>query len=115
MKYYKGDPQLPIYGAPNGYPVHKLIDVLQKPGIPPEHISTAQPLTVKRNAAFIVSVNSVEFKDLKADDLGSWKGTDTKRMYVLPSSAIWSCKGHFDKTRFKCSCTVPSNSTLLCS
>ena len=41
---YKDDPQLLIYGAPtSGYPVHELIDILLKPGLPPEHICTVQP------------------------------------------------------------------------
>ena len=61
-----------------------------KPDIPTEHVCTVQPLGVSQNAAFVVSVDSVEFGDLKADDLGSWKGTGTKRMYfrVMPSGAI---------------------------
>ena len=38
-------------------------------------------MTVTQNAAFIVSIDTVEFEDLKADNLRSWKGTGTKRMY----------------------------------
>jgi len=91
IEYYKDDTQLPIYGAPTaGYPVHELIDILLKPDLPPEHVCTVQPLSVTQNAAFVVSIDSVEFEDLKADDLGSWKGTGTKRMYfrVLQSGAV---------------------------
>ena len=56
----------------------------------PEHICTVQPLGVSQNALFIVDVDVVNFEDLKADDLGSWKGTGTKRMYfrVSMSGAI---------------------------
>ena len=91
VEYYKEDPQLPIYAAPtSGIPLHELIDILMKPDIPAERVCTVQPLGVTQNAAFVVSIDSVEFGDLKADDLGSWKGTGTKRMYfrVLPSGAI---------------------------
>ena len=91
IEYYKDDSQLPIYAAPtSGMPLHELIDILKKPDIPTEHVCTVQPLGVSQSAAFVVSVDSVEFGDLKADDLGSWKGTGTKRMYfqVMPSGAI---------------------------
>ena len=82
IEYYKDDPQLPIYRVPtSGYPVHELIDILLKPDLPPEHICTVQPLTVTQNAVFVFSIDRVELEDLKADDLGSWKGTGTKRIY----------------------------------
>ena len=51
----------------------------------PEHVCTVQPLGVSQNALFIVDVDVVNFADLKADDLGSWKGTGTKRMYFRVS------------------------------
>ena len=71
-------------------PLHELTDNLMKPVILTEHICTMQPLCVSQNAAFMVSVYSVEFGDLKANYLGLWKGTGTNRMYfrVLPSDAI---------------------------
>lgn len=90
-EYYRNDPQLPIYAAVGyGYPLHNLIDVLLKPDIPSEYVCTVQPLAVMENAAFVVDMDNVEFEDLKADDLGSWKGTGTKRMHfrVLPSGAV---------------------------
>ena len=91
VKYYEDDPQLPIYATPScGYPLHELIDILLKPDMPSKQICTVQPLAVAQNAAFVVSIDSVDFSDLKADDLGSWKATGTKRMYfrVLPSGAV---------------------------
>ena len=36
---------------------------------------------VSKNAAFIVDVDDVEFADLKADDLGTWKTNRTKSTY----------------------------------
>lgn len=58
--------------------------------MPPENVCTVQPLGVSQNALFIVDIDMVSFEDLKADDLGSWKGTGTKKMYfrVLSSGAI---------------------------
>ena len=91
VEYYKGDLQLPMYGTPtSGYPLHELIDILLKPDIPPEYICTVQPLTVMQNAAFVVDIDVVEFADLKANDLGSWHGTGTKKVYfrVMQSGAV---------------------------
>lgn len=91
VEYYKEDPQLPIYAQyACGYPTHELIDVLLKPDISSQHVCTVQPLSVTRNAAFVVDIDVVDFSDLKADDLGSWKGTGTKKMYFrfVASGAI---------------------------
>ena len=91
VEYYNGDSQLPIYASPScGYPVNEVVDTLLKPDIPSEHICTVQPLAVTQNAVFVVDVDSVNFEDLKADDLGSWTGTGTKKTYfhVLPSGDV---------------------------
>ena len=82
---------MPIYASPaSGYPLHLLIDILLKPNMPPKHVCTVQPLGVSQNALFIVDVDVVNYEDLKADDLGSWKGTGTKKMFFrdLLSGAI---------------------------
>ena len=46
-----------------------------------KRVCTAQPLGVAENAAFVISIDSIDFEDLKADDLGLWKGTGTKKTY----------------------------------
>ena len=50
----------------------------------------AQPLGVSQNALFVVDIDVVNFDDLKADDIGLWKGTGTKKMHfrVLSSGTI---------------------------
>ena len=55
--------------------------------MPPEHVRMVQPLGVSQNALFIVDIDVVNFKDLKADDMGSWKGTETKKMHFRISSS----------------------------
>ena len=67
-----------------------MVDTLLNPDIPSGHICTVQPLAVTQNAVFVVDIDSVNFEDLKADDLGSWAGTDTKKTYfrVLPSGDV---------------------------
>ena len=50
----------------------------------------AQPLGVSQNALFVVDIDVVNFDGLKADDMGSRKGTGIKKMHfrVLSSGAI---------------------------
>ena len=55
--------------------------------MPPEHVCMVQPLGVSQNALFIVDIDVVNFKDLKADDMESWKGTETKKMHFRVSSS----------------------------
>jgi len=91
VTYFKDDHSLPIYASlDSGYPVHMLVDALMTSSMPPERVCTVQPLGVSQNAAFVVDVDEIDFEDLKADDLGSWKGTGTKRTHfrVLSSGAI---------------------------
>ena len=88
VKYFKEDPQLPIYASPcYGYPPYMLIDILLKQNMPPEQVCSIQPLSVAENAAFVIDVDYVNFGDLKADDLGLWKGTGVKRVYFRFSSS----------------------------
>ena len=46
-----------------------------------EKVCTVQPLGVSENSAFIVDVEMVDLGDLKADELGSWHPTGTKRSF----------------------------------
>ena len=66
VEHYRGDPQLPIYATPScGYPLHELINIFLKPDMLAKHICTVQPLAVTQKTAFVVSVDSVDFRDLK--------------------------------------------------
>ena len=42
--------------------------------------TTAQPLGVVENATFLIGIDSVNYQDLKADDLGVWVPTGTKKL-----------------------------------
>ena len=90
VSYYQDDHNLPIYASLDyGYPVDRIIDVLLMSSMPLERVCTVQPLGVSQNAVFVVDIDVINFGDLKADDLGLWKGTGTKTTYfrVLPSGA----------------------------
>ena len=42
------------------------------------------------NAAFLIDIDIVEFDDIRADDLGSWKATGNKKSFfrVMSSGAV---------------------------
>ena len=77
--FYDDDPELPILSnMDHGYPVHLLIQALLSDSNP---ICQVQPMGVTRNSVFQIDLDKVGFEDLKADDLGSWTGTGTKRTH----------------------------------
>lgn len=80
--FYDNDPELPLVSRMNrGYPVHLLIQVLLSSKVDNENICQVQPLGVTKNATFQIDLDKVPFEDLKADDLGSWAATGTKRTH----------------------------------
>ena len=87
-EYYSDDPEMPIYSrATSGYHVGELVDMLMKPTMAVEKVCTVQPLGVSENATFVVDVEAIELRDLKADDLGSWHPTGTKKTYCRFTSS----------------------------
>ena len=40
-----------------------------------------QPLSVTRNTTFVDDVDDVSFRDIKADELGTWTANETKSTY----------------------------------
>ena len=78
--YYQDDCSLPIFASLQyGYPQDRIIDILLVSSVPLEQICKVQPLGVSQNAVFVVDIDVVEFRDLKADDLGLWRGTGTRK------------------------------------
>ena len=65
----------------HGYPVHLTIEELLSSDVKNNRICRVQPLSVMKNAVFQIDIDVVPFNDLKADDLGSWSATGTKRTY----------------------------------
>ena len=88
-----------------GYSVDKLAQVLLNPK--DDQVCHVQPMGVTRNASFIIDVDDVEFSDLKADDLGSWKSNGTKAtLFRLSASGAVKmksskdrCSGSYELTR----------------
>ena len=77
IRHYNSDFELPMFSSTAvSYSVDKLARVLFNPN--DSQVCHVQPMGVTRNASFIIDVDDVEFCDLKADDLGSWKSNGTK-------------------------------------
>lgn len=80
------------------------MNVLLKSDIDQQRVCTVQPLGVTENASFVVDIDTVHFDDLKADDLGVWSPTGTKRTYfrftqsgtLKISQKMGSCGGQGD-------------------
>ena len=80
--FFDGDPELPLISrSESGYPVHSIIQTLLASDVDESRVCKVQPLGVMRNAVFMIDLDEVHFSDLKADDLGSWKATGTKRTH----------------------------------
>jgi len=81
-EFLDGDPELPLISPSEaGYPVYSLIQSLLSSDIDERRVCKVQPLGVMRNAVFMIDLDEVHFNDLKADDLGSWRATGTKRTH----------------------------------
>ena len=80
--HFNDDPELPVYSHVSaGYSLPKIIDILMNGSIDEARVCKIQPLGVNCNATFIIDFDSVDIADLKADDVGSWKGIGTRRSY----------------------------------
>ena len=80
--FYDGDTELPVFSRrDHGCPVDTLIKTLLPQSLDEKRVCNVQPLGVQANASFLINLDSVPFKDIKADDLGVWKATGTKRTH----------------------------------
>ena len=89
MQYYNDDKELPIFSSTcTGFLAEEVTRILLNPNT--MKVCHVQPMGVTKNASFIVDVDDVEFADLKADDLGTWKtnGTKTTHFWIRPSGSI---------------------------
>jgi len=99
--YYQDDCSLPIFASLQcGYPQDRIIDTLL---VSSEQICKVRPLGVSQNAVFLVDIDVIEFRDLKADDLGLWRGTGTKKTHfrLLPSGSIRYAECKCDASKSK--------------
>ena len=82
LEFYDNDPELPLFSRiDHGYPVSSLIQSLLSSEVDDSRICKVQPLGVMKNAMFQIDLDKVPFEDLKADDLGSWVATGTRRTH----------------------------------
>ena len=82
VEFFQNDKQIPIYSrVTSGYPLGDLVTILLKSDLDQGKVCSVQPLSVTENASFVTDVDAVNFHNLKADDLGSWSTTGTKKSF----------------------------------
>ena len=82
IEFYQDDKEVPIYSRlTSGYPVGDIVSILLKPNLDKQKVCTVQPLCLTESASFVIDVDVINFEDLKADDLGSWNATGTRKSY----------------------------------
>lgn len=82
LEFFDNDFELPIFDKmSSGYPVHLLIKTLLSKDLDTRRVCKVKPLGVCKNTVFIIDIDEVAYSDIKADDLGSWRSTGTKRTY----------------------------------
>ena len=87
--FCQNDKQIPIYSiVTSGYPLSDLVTILLKSDLDHEKVCTMQPLSVTDNVSFVIDVHAVDFHDLKANDLGSWSTTGTKKSFLTFSNSV---------------------------
>ena len=73
---------MPVYSQIQcGYSVGDLVNILLKSDLDLSKVCSVQPLSVTENSCFVVDIDSIDFDDLKADNLGAWSTTGTKKCF----------------------------------
>ena len=85
MEYYHGNISLPVYGHPRrGYNCEEIVHILLDPVFTDGLLSTTHPVSVEHNVSFVIDLNSLSNpNDVRADDLGSWKCTGSRRLTFM--------------------------------
>lgn len=84
LHYYENDPELPIFRRTTvSYGLTQLVNILMDDSLDDQKVCKVQPLGVVKNCTFIIDIDSVSIDDLRADDLGAWKPTGTRRSYFI--------------------------------
>jgi len=76
-----GNVNLPVYThTEQHYTTKEIVEILLDKNIPCSRIATSQPTCVEDNFIFIVDISKLDKpEDIRADDLGSWTCTGTRR------------------------------------
>ena len=81
VEYYHGNINLPVYGHPKcGYNCEEIVHILLNPVFKDGLLSTTHPVSVE-HVSFVIDLDSPN--DVRADDLGSWKCTGSRRLTFM--------------------------------
>ena len=92
-KYYHGNVNLPVYGYPkHGYNSEEIIHILLDPIFKDKLLSKTHPVSVEHNVSFVIDLTSLSSpNDVRADDLGSWKCTGSRRLTFMVKFGPTTC------------------------
>ncbi|XP_064642074.1 uncharacterized protein LOC135496599 [Lineus longissimus] len=78
VELFEGDGSMPLISRPKkGLAAREILAlILQKPS--EESVCVQKPIGVRKNAVFLVNLNSVRLDSLNADDNGAWKSTQPR-------------------------------------
>ena len=82
-----------MYGHPRrGYNCEEIVHILLDPIFTDELLSTTHPVSVEHNVSFVINLNSLSNpSDVRADDLGSWKCTGSRRLTFMVKFGPTTC------------------------
>ncbi len=92
---YQGNPNMPMYasGKTDNLSFDKVLDLLAEDHKLSE-LCRVQPMSVQRNASFLIDLTSVKLTELPCDDNGSYKGSGTHTW----TYRLEDCNGRRQKT-----------------
>lgn len=93
VEYYQENTRLPVYGHPRrGYNSEEIVHILLDPIFADRLLSTTHPTSVEHNVSFVIDVGSLSNpNDVRADDLGSWKCTGSRRLTFMVKFSPSAC------------------------
>ena len=76
-------PSTPLYERPTrNYKAVEILDLLIC-GVPEERMCTERPTGIRTTSSFVIDTTYVHFKDIGADDNGSWSTSYPRRCYTV--------------------------------
>ena len=93
VEYYHGNSDLPVYGHPkHGCKCDEIVHILLNPIFKEELLSKTHPVSVEHNVSFVVDLTSLsDPNDVRADDLGSWTCTGSRRLSFMVKFGNAAC------------------------
>jgi hypothetical protein len=81
IKYHDGNQKVAIFSAPKGTLSTKEIFKLCFGEVDERHICAEKPISVRKNAVFVINLNDIDIRSLYADDNGVWNVVTPRKYF----------------------------------